>query len=132
MLPLLATAQLEYSVELTDIKVNLNGSEYELEDQVAGNLVVGQIRTVPLFQQDGISYFLDLKVARSGKRLKLIRQGRLTSPAKAMQGKSYKAVKFVGTSSPGPLAGRHSENFLYDKASLGSAFISFKYMFHYK
>ncbi len=118
---------------MTDFTVEVNGNSVKLDTTINVTLFPEVTRDIQIYKTTFVTYGIEFTYKFKGRRIKLIRR----SYAQMADGyrkyaKIRKDMQELKVSVPGEVSGVSSESILYDKGTMSSIFVSFKYVFKYK
>lgn len=127
----LAEAQ-KAELTLYSINVEENDKTLETPQEIKEILLLDQEKEIEIFNNEQMRIAGTFKFARSGNRIKLVKNIFLQKNGETLKAKQDKDVQFIKASVPGKFDGLFRDTFLLDKKTLESVFVKFKYTFDYK
>ena len=123
----------EYPLDITDIKVEVNGKKVEIDYEIHDKLQYGHVKEITIYEDDKYIYKTNFVFTRSGNRLKLNKRNMAFKKGGNTEfGKWNKDVQFLDTSVKGKFYGSKGESLTLDKRTFESIAVTFTYEVNYR
>lgn len=121
------------TIVLNNFLIEVDGNQVEFDTVFTYKVQKDHMLNKIIFDNGDIKYGVEFTYKFKGRRVKLTRRTyALLSDGKMVYSKRKKDMQELKVSVPGIIAGVSAESILYNKATMGSIFVSFKYNFKYK
>jgi hypothetical protein len=131
--PVIILAQQTATLKISEIHVDLNGTEYKPDDLAEVTLSDHAPTSVIVFEKDRVKYGVEFQYKKGRNRIKLVRKGWvIKGGAEPQKGKQRKDMQELKTSITGSFSKRVVDNIIIDRTNLEAINVSFRYELIYK
>lgn len=121
------------TIALSSFTIELDGSKITLDTIITAVLTPDNPTDILIFKNNFVSYRAVFTYIFKGRRAKLVRRTYAVLPdGTKVFSKQKKDMQELKVSVPGLFKDKSAESILYDRKTMGSIFVSFKYEYLYK
>ena len=130
---IVAFGQNTHELKLMEFKVEIDNKELDSPGMIEETLSELNPKTVTVYKNNDLSYQVEFKFKRDGKRIKIRRTSQIIlKDGTVVKGNRKKEVQYMSASAPGTFDFPVAENIVLDKTKYATFFISYKASVKYK